>query len=174
MRLKARDLNVPLIEWLHGLVGKSEMPNLVYPGLPGVIARPNCRIPRLRDRDGKCHLLAANGAIRALSAGDEWDVVSGLVDKEPGHPMVHSWLRQTGVIYEPVLDKCYVNELSYRHAVNFVEVVSYSAAEIARLISQSSTCGPFWPQLSDDQLPAAMRVGSPFRDDLRLHSTPLA
>jgi hypothetical protein len=172
--MKARSLNVPLIEWLHSLIGESAVPNMVYPALPGSVARPSCRIPRLRDRDGKCHLLAANGAVQALLAGDEWDVVSGLVDKEPGRPMVHSWLRQAGVVYEPVLDKCYVNELSYWHAVNFVEVVSYTASEIARLMKRDSAYGPWWPQLPEDQLPIAMRAGSPFRSELQLHSTPPA
>lgn len=162
-----RPADISLHDWLAeaGVLGSP-----TAPPIPGRLAMPAPRISRLRKRHTRCHELSALGANTALANGEEWEVVSGLVELHPGRPMVHSWLRRDGVVYEPVLDYVYVSEANYASRVNAIEVVALPASEVANLLVRDRHTGPWWPKLQDEQLPSPMRPGQPFRDELLFES----
>lgn len=63
---------------------------------------PTCRIPRLRNREGRCYELGLRGCLQA----PEWELVHGECNGRNGTRIGHAWLEFDGEAYCPVLDEC--------------------------------------------------------------------
>lgn len=63
---------------------------------------PTSRIPRLRNREGRCYELGLRGCLQA----PEWELVHGECNGRNGTRIGHAWLEFDGEAYCPVLDEC--------------------------------------------------------------------
>lgn len=156
-----RPQDVQLAVWLRLLNGgRSFGTKNVYGPIPGLAARPAPRIRGVRNRPGRCHELSFKGQSRALHhCGESWTLVQGLVDFRPGLPMVHSWLEQGSLVYDPVLDLLYVNKVSFFVAHNAVAVDRLNPRQSAKLLLSTGSTGPWWDHIPVKRLPTRTQLG---------------
>lgn len=101
-------------------------------------SNPSCRVPRIRQREGRCYELACRGA---LEAGD-WELVHGTVRHVSGEPMGHAWLEREGEVYDPVLDRTFPQVL-YRQEYCASTDARFTQKEALGLLLEQGHYGPW-------------------------------
>lgn len=100
---------------------------------------PTCRVPRLRNRIGRCYELSYLGAERA----NEWVIVHGEVSGPPGIGRIgHAWLELDGQVYETTKDELHDVAQYYGHYAVTV-IAKYTATEAEHMVAVTSHFGPW-------------------------------
>jgi len=102
---------------------------------------PDCRVPRIRHRRGRCYELAYKGATQA----PEWLLVHGYFDL--GLHLGHAWLLHEGKIFCPTLDRLF-DESDYYEKHDAVPLAFYSVRQAAKLLIEHKHYGP-WDHADD-------------------------
>jgi hypothetical protein len=101
----------------------------------------SCRLPRIRNRKGRCYELAAMGC---FVPGPGWVLVHGEVNGPP--PTVgrigHAWLELDGLVYDPVLDQA-IGQDVYTAKFSAIPVTRYTSVEAANQIATRGHYGPW-------------------------------
>lgn len=102
---------------------------------------PKCRLPRIKNRAGRCYELACKGLMRA----PDWLLVHGRY----GHDVSlgHAWLLREGQIFCPTYDRLFEEQLYYAFA-NAVPEVTYTHVDAAVNIVRQGHYGP-WERMAD-------------------------
>lgn len=98
---------------------------------------PDCRVPRIRNRRGRCYELAYEGAMRA----PQWLLVHGYFDCQ-GVRLGHAWLLHEGKIFCPTLDRVF-DEAAYYAEHQTVPLVTYTLHQAANLVIEHKHYGPW-------------------------------
>lgn len=100
---------------------------------------PNCRVPRLRGRIGRCYELAYLGAERA----NEWVIVHGEVSGPPGIGRIgHAWLELDGEVFETTRDELH-DALQYCGRYSATVLAKYTYKEAALMVVKEGHYGPW-------------------------------
>jgi hypothetical protein len=100
-------------------------------------AHPDCRLPRIRIRTGRCYELAFRGASRA----PRWSVVHGHIVCD-GVRIAHAWLLNGGEVFCPTYDRTF-GEAEYLAIHGGVPTVTYTLLEANRLLCLHGHYGPW-------------------------------
>lgn len=103
----------------------------------------DCRLPRVKDRRGRCYELAYKGVMRAPS----WTLVHGCFECD-GARLGHAWLLRDGEIFCPTFDRVF-DESEYYAKHHTVPLVTYTVMEAVRFAVIHKHYGPW---LREDEL----------------------
>lgn len=98
---------------------------------------PDCRVPRIRNRRGRCYELAFKGVIQA----PQWQLVHGYFDCQRVR-LGHAWLLHQGKIFCPTLDRVF-DEAAYYAEHQTVPLVTYTVHQAAKLVIEHKHYGPW-------------------------------
>ena len=98
---------------------------------------PECRVPRVRTRRGRCYELALKGMMRS----PRWLLVHGYFDCR-GAIVGHAWLLCEGKIFCPTMDRLF-HEPTYYAKHQTVPIVTYTVREAAKMAIRYKHYGPW-------------------------------
>ena len=100
---------------------------------------PECRVPRLRKRAGRCYELSFRGILQA----HDWVVVHGTCNGPPGVGTIgHAWLERDGMVFCPSADKSFqLHEFIRTHSA--VGIARYSFADACAMVGEFRHYGPW-------------------------------
>ncbi|ABM39952.1 hypothetical protein [Polaromonas naphthalenivorans] len=97
-----------------------------------------CRLPRLRNRTGRCYELAYRGCCQ----GNKWTVIHGETIGPHGiGRMGHAWLENNGWVYDPVLDRTMHSDVY----VLLVGVLVFKRFTVWEMHNEAAKCGHYGP-----------------------------
>ena len=97
---------------------------------------PECRVPRLRKRAGRCYELACKGQSQAPS----WTLVHGWLDYGPA--IGHAWLEKEGNVFCPTSDAVFTIPAYY--ALHHARVIAkFSRIQACVCLIKSNHYGPW-------------------------------
>jgi hypothetical protein len=98
----------------------------------------DCRLPRIRKRDGRCYELSYAGQLQAPS----WILVHGYVAHAHGVECGHAWLERDGLVYDAVLDELMPASV-YKADVCATELKRYTFVKAASEMLRTGHSGPW-------------------------------
>lgn len=100
---------------------------------------PDCRIPRLRSRIGRCYELAARGVLQ----GKGWTLIHGEVDSgRPGLRIGHAWLERGDEVFCSESDRVIPADVWQRQRRPEV-FARYQPKDLAALYARYGHNGPW-------------------------------